>query len=60
MLMNFLKRIGKDKAGATAIEYGLIASLLVLGIMGSLTFFRDAAIGTWNRVSTEVGTASAA
>jgi pilus assembly protein Flp/PilA len=31
--MRFLKRLGSDESGATAIEYGLIAALIALAII---------------------------
>jgi pilus assembly protein Flp/PilA len=34
--MASIARLAKDEAGATAIEYGLIAALIALGIIGSL------------------------
>lgn len=30
-----------DESGATAVEYGLIALLVALGLVGSLTSLRD-------------------
>jgi pilus assembly protein Flp/PilA len=37
-----MRRFLKDESGATAIEYGLIACLMVLGVMTALFAFRDA------------------
>ncbi|MGY6552348.1 MAG: Flp family type IVb pilin [Erythrobacter sp.] len=57
VVMNGTKLIAslwRDQAGATAIEYGLIASLIVLGIMGALRYFASAAIGVWEFVSMSV------
>lgn len=34
--MNFVSRFAKDESGATAIEYGLIAALVGVAIIGSL------------------------
>ena len=34
--MNMLKRFLKDEEGATAIEYGLIAALISVAILGVL------------------------
>lgn len=42
----------RDQRGATAVEYGLIVAVLVLGIMVGLESFADGAIGMWNYVST--------
>ena len=35
--MIFLKRFITDESGATAIEYGLIASLIAIVIIGAVT-----------------------
>jgi pilus assembly protein Flp/PilA len=35
--MNILNRFMKDESGATAIEYGLIAALISVGIIGAVT-----------------------
>ncbi len=35
--MNTLKRFIKDESGATAIEYGLIAALIAVGIIVAAT-----------------------
>ena len=34
---NFLSRFRRDKSGATAIEYGLIAGLISVVIIGAFT-----------------------
>jgi pilus assembly protein Flp/PilA len=34
--MSILKRFAQDESGATAIEYGLIASLIAVVIIGAL------------------------
>ena len=36
-MRNFLKRLWSDERGATAIEYGLIAGLIAVVIIGALT-----------------------
>jgi len=38
-VMTNVKRFLQDESGATAIEYGLIAALLALTIIGSLATF---------------------
>ena len=50
MALNFLK----DAAGATAIEYGLIISLIFLAIIGAVTSFGTAATGVISHVSTAI------
>jgi pilus assembly protein Flp/PilA len=36
-MMDFLRRLGSDESGATAIEYGLIAALIAVAIIGAAT-----------------------
>jgi len=36
-MVQMLKRFGKDTSGATAIEYGLIAALIAVAIIGAAT-----------------------
>lgn len=36
MLMNTIKRFSNDESGATAIEYGLIAALVAVVVIGAL------------------------
>jgi pilus assembly protein Flp/PilA len=45
----FLGRFLRDQSGATAIEYGLILSLMFLVIIGSLHAFGSAADGLFQR-----------
>ena len=42
------------KSGATAVEYGLIASLLVISLMGAMNLFADSAIGMWDHIASSV------
>ena len=35
-MTNLLSRFAKDESGATAIEYGLIAAIVGVGIIGAL------------------------
>jgi len=39
--MTALKRFLKDENGATAIEYGLIAALVAVALIGGLTALED-------------------
>ncbi|MBD7942394.1 Flp family type IVb pilin [Brevundimonas guildfordensis] len=36
-MRNFINRFAKDESGATAIEYGLIAALIAVAIIGAVT-----------------------
>jgi pilus assembly protein Flp/PilA len=41
----------RDERGATAVEYGLIISMIVLAMVGALVQVADATGNMWNRVS---------
>jgi pilus assembly protein Flp/PilA len=51
---NFVKKFAANCDGATAIEYGLIVSLIVIAIIGSLNSFANSTTGMWSTVSTTV------
>lgn len=53
-LTTFLKHIGNDEAGATAVEYGLIVSLIVLAMVGALQGVANQNTETWSTVETRV------
>jgi pilus assembly protein Flp/PilA len=46
-----------DERGATAIEYGLILSLIFLAMMGGVEAFSTQLIAMWNHVSSTSATA---
>lgn len=43
-MYTFIKDFMKDESGATAIEYGLIAALVALALVGVLEMLRDSLI----------------
>ena len=49
-----LSRLARDQRGATAVEYALIISLIVIAIVTALRGVADTTIGMWNNVSTTV------
>jgi pilus assembly protein Flp/PilA len=49
-----LHRLLADERGATAIEYGLIAALIVIAMMGGLKTLGGGSGGMWTKVKTEV------
>ena len=51
VLTKFLKHIGSDSQGATAVEYGLIISLVVIAMAVALHAVGNANTGQWNTVS---------
>ncbi|KCZ56782.1 Flp family type IVb pilin [Hyphomonas chukchiensis] len=53
-------RFLKDESGATAIEYGLIAALIAVAIIGGVTALGTNANATFTTVSESMGAAPAA
>lgn len=53
-----LKRFLKNEDGATAIEYGLIAALIGVAIILTVTAVGDSLNGTFTAVSTELNGAT--
>ena len=51
---SFLKILLRNRAGATAIEYGLIVSLVFLAIVASFRTVADENNGIWARVTAAV------
>ena len=56
-LMPFLTRIAKDNSGGTAIEYGLIASLVVVASIGAFEAVANENTGIWATLSNKAGEA---
>lgn len=48
------ERFIQEESGATAIEYGLIASLLFLVIIGSVTSVADGTVNMWQVIRTHL------
>lgn len=46
-----MRRLRSDKRGATAIEYGLIAALIAIAMMGGLRALGGGAGGMWGNLS---------
>jgi pilus assembly protein Flp/PilA len=54
----FLDKLLRDESGATAIEYGLIAALISVVIIGAVTLVGTQLSGVFNSIATALGTAS--
>jgi len=57
-MQNFVTRFMNDESGATAIEYGLIAALISVGIITAATSLGDNVANKFDGVSTSVSGAS--
>lgn len=56
-IMTILKKIHRDERGATAVEYGLIAALIVIAIITSLQSVANENTGLWAVVRDNVQSA---
>ena len=48
-------RFRRDESGATAVEYGLILSLMTLALIGALAATGDGTSDNWKGVADDVG-----
>ena len=55
---SFIKKLLRDNRGATAIEYGLIVSLIVIAMIVALEGVANENTGLWAIVTEKVTTAS--
>ena len=56
--MIMFTRFVNDESGATAIEYGLIAAIVAVGIIAALGNVKTALQGTFNNIGTQLNSAS--
>ena len=52
--MTFFNKIARDEAGATAIEYGLIAALIAVAAITAMQALGNQLSTTFNKVATEM------
>lgn len=52
--MNLFKKFAADESGATAIEYGLIAALIAVVIIGAVSLLGDGLVNTFERITEEL------
>jgi pilus assembly protein Flp/PilA len=52
-----LRKLGADRRGATAIEYGLIVGLIAIAMMGGLSMLGGGNNGMWGKVSNSITSA---
>jgi pilus assembly protein Flp/PilA len=56
-MQNHIERFVKDESGATAIEYGLIAALIAVGIIAAARGLGSQISTTFNTVTTTMKSA---
>ena len=49
-IRKMLRKLGADARGATAIEYGLIAALIIIAMMGGLRALGGGSNGMWGKI----------
>lgn len=57
-MTNLIKTFANDESGATAIEYGLIAALIAVGLITVLGQLSGSLQGTFTKVQTELDKAN--
>jgi pilus assembly protein Flp/PilA len=58
-LVQFINKFAKDEEGVTAIEYGLIAALIAVAIIASVTLVGNSLQNVFTSVKTAVQAAAA-
>ncbi|CAA9518642.1 MAG: Flp pilus assembly protein, pilin Flp [uncultured Sphingomonadaceae bacterium] len=53
-MFKFVRKMQKAEEGATAIEYGLIAALIAVALMASMSKLGGAVGGAYNKTSTKL------
>ncbi len=56
-MSNFMTRFLKDESGATAIEYGLIAALIAVVLVATLSAVGESLKGAFTKISTDIDAA---
>jgi pilus assembly protein Flp/PilA len=60
MIVRMLIRLSKDRRGGTAIEYGLIAALVIITMIGVFMQVANTTTSMWGTINTKVSTTGAA
>jgi len=53
-MSSFLRRLFRSTRGATAVEYGLIVSLIVIAMLAALSDMANTTVGMWGNVNNKV------
>lgn len=58
MLFNTIRKLMKNRRGGTAVEYGLIAALVVITMIASFIEVARTTTGMWTNVNSKIETAT--
>ncbi|OQW72597.1 MAG: pilus assembly protein [Sphingomonas sp. 28-62-20] len=53
-MLKLLQSLLKDRKGGTAIEYGMIATVIVVSLIASITALGNITTGMWSNVNTKI------
>jgi Flp pilus assembly pilin Flp len=53
-VLGSLARLVRDEEGATAVEYGVIATGIFLACLGAITLFAGNAVNMWNSIAAHI------
>jgi pilus assembly protein Flp/PilA len=56
LIMKLIARFAQDESGATAIEYGLIAALIAVGIIAAATTLGGGLSNLFTKIGTRLNT----
>lgn len=57
-MLKRMRALARNARGATAVEYGLIAALICLGMLAGLQALGTQTSGLWSNISTKVKNAN--
>ncbi len=58
MTKDIFARLRRDTSGATALEYALLASLIAIVLIGTLTYVGDELTDAFNNIGSKVSSAA--
>jgi pilus assembly protein Flp/PilA len=53
-MKGFIRKLARERKGGTAIEYGLIAALIVITMIAAFTEVANTTVGMWSNVNTRM------
>jgi len=53
-MKTFIRRLARERKGGTAIEYGLIAALIVITMIAAFTEVAKSTVSMWGNVNTRM------
>ncbi len=57
-MRNFLQSLARDERGVTAVEYGILAAIVIGVLVGAGALFKDALENLWDAVTSGMSNAT--